>query len=480
MDALHLSLVSAACAALAALVALRVRSAPSMADQGWLAVVAATGAAELLLNLITYDAASSDPAVIWATRGQLALICAHVAAWSAYSSAFMGLPLRRDALVIPVLLAAGALSLVPGAVLTGPISLRAYSHLAAVYRDPRPGPLGWLVFTIALLQMARVAQRFFLAWRGRVPWAGAHSAAVGLAAALGANDGMVMLGAYSGPYLIDLGFAIPAGILLAATGGRLVEIARSLANLRASLEAQVTARTAELVAAERSARDGQQLALLGQMASGVAHELGNPIGVAVSHLRTVAEDVARRYPGSGLGGNLEEASVSLLRVQALAARIRNASLLVNGGGSPAPVGLASTVRAALELAGPELRSADVTVDVEPGAAALAHEPVVLQIVTDLLLNAANARGDRPRIRVIVRGRADGARVRVEVEDDGPGREPATDPAFGPRPPGPASGLRMAFTRSLARGLGGDVALRGDPGRGTLATLELPSAHPPLA
>jgi signal transduction histidine kinase len=482
MDALHLSLVSAACAALAALVALRVRAAPTMGDQGWLAAVAATGAAELLLNAITYDPASTDPMVVWATRGQVALIFAHLAAWSAYSCAFMGLPLRRDAAVIPALLAAGAFSFLPGAVITDQVSARPFSSLGTIYRDPRPAALGWFVFAIAVLQAARIALRFFRAWRAQVPWAGAHAAAIGIAAALGANDALVILGVYPGPYLIDLGFAVPAAILLVATGGRVVDLARALDALRDGLEAQVAARTAELVAAERRVRDAQQLALLGQMTSGVAHELNNPISAAVASLRSVSESLAQRHPGSGLAGDLNEASVALLRVQGLAARLRNASILASTDGPPSPVGLAVTVRTALEIAAPKLASADVTVDVEPGTVALAMEPMVLQILRDLLVNAAEARGERPRVRVSVRARTEGDRVRLEVEDDGTGMDAATlartaELTFSTRKGGVRSGLGLAFARSLARGVGGELELRSEPGRGTVATLELPAAAP---
>jgi signal transduction histidine kinase len=482
MDVLHLSIVSAAFVALAALVALRVRSAPTMADQGWLAAVAATGAAELLFNLITYDPASTDLQVLWATRAQVALICAHVAAWSAYSSAFMGLPLRRDAVVLPVLLACGLLALVPGAVLDGPVSVRPFSGLHTVYRDPRPVALAWLVFAITLVQAGRVALRFFRGWRGRVPWAGPHAAAAVIASALGANDALVISGLYPGPYLLDLCFAVPAGLLLVATGGRLVEIARKLAALRENLEEQVRARTAELVESQRQGRDARQLALLGQMTSGVAHELNNPISAAVSRLREVAEGVARRLPGDALAGELNEVSLSLLRVQGLASRLRNASLLVNAGGSPARVGLAATIQAAVEAAAPRLASADVAVDVEPGAAALAQEPVLVQILRSLLVNAVDSGGGRERVQIAVRARSDGPRVRIEVEDDGADLQSATlargtDPSSGRRTASARSDLALAFARSLANGLGGELEIRSEPGRGTVASLELPAAEP---
>lgn len=66
------------------------------------------------------------------------------------------------------------------------------------------------------------------------------------------------------------------GVLLAA----MRELHRALADVNANLEAQVRARTRDLVQAEK-------MAAIGQLAAGVAHEINNPIAFVTSNLGTL-------------------------------------------------------------------------------------------------------------------------------------------------------------------------------------------------
>ena len=86
---------------------------------------------------------------------------------------------------------------------------------------------------------------------------------------------------------------------------------------------------------------------------------------------------------------------------------------------------------------------------------------------ELLLNAVkHARAGQ----AVVRMRARNSNVRIEVEDDGVGFDPAAKPS------GPGcSGFGLAHVRERARFLGGDLTFRTRPGLGTQAVLSLPLA-----
>jgi two-component system, NtrC family, sensor kinase len=99
----------------------------------------------------------------------------------------------------------------------------------------------------------------------------------------------------------------------------------------------------------------------------------------------------------------------------------------------------------------------------------------VQVLVNLLLNAADAMGGEGRITVEAREAA-GA-VEVAVADSGPGvpaadREHVFDPFFTTKEPGAGTGLGLAISRSIVEAYGGRLALDGDGG-GARFVIRLP-------
>jgi signal transduction histidine kinase len=125
----------------------------------------------------------------------------------------------------------------------------------------------------------------------------------------------------------------------------------------------------------------------------------------------------------------------------------------------------------------------------PGAVAC-NPGVLASLVSNLLRNAMKYAGDVPSPRIVVRARAiadrQGARVRIEVEDNGPGLPPELgEQVFEPYVRGsnsrqPGIGLGLATVKRIADAHGGRVGVRSAPGAGCTFTVELPSsrAHVP--
>jgi signal transduction histidine kinase len=107
-------------------------------------------------------------------------------------------------------------------------------------------------------------------------------------------------------------------------------------------------------------------------------------------------------------------------------------------------------------------------------------PRLTQVLLNLVLNAGAAVASRAGGgRVVVRARRAGDRVHVEVEDNGPGVDPAVrDRLFEPfvttKDVGEGTGLGLAVCRGLVESVGGDIALDARYEGGARFVVTLPS------
>ena len=266
--------------------------------------------------------------------------------------------------------------------------------------------------------------------------------------------------------------------------GRLGEsfdvMADQVQEARLRLEEKVAARTKELNQTLERLQDAQKslvrrekLALLGHLASGVGHELRNPLGVmsnAVFYLEMVLEQApenVREYLG-------------ILRQQiALSGKIVN-DLLDFSRINPAqrqPTALKSLAAAQLE----RVPLPGITVQQDfPDTLPFVHvDPVHAgQVVMNLLTNAVQAMGEQGGT-LRLRGRLNGGSiVLLEVTDTGPGVPPENlerifEPLFTTKARG--IGLGLAVSKSLAQANGGDLMVSSEPGRGATFLFAMPVA-----
>ncbi|WP_280790722.1 sensor histidine kinase [Azorhizobium doebereinerae] len=244
---------------------------------------------------------------------------------------------------------------------------------------------------------------------------------------------------------------------------RLEEERELQATARRELEARVAERTVELSAAnERLVGEiderrrtqaaltelqdelvqASKLAVLGQIAASVAHEVNQPVAA----IRTFAEN-ARLFLDRG---EAEAARGNLSIIGDLTERVGiiTGELRAFARKSPAEVtrvSLREVIDGARLLVGHRLRQQDITLDVDMGGEeiAVAAAPVRLeQVFVNLLQNAAEALGERPDGRIRIEARSDAGHVTVTVADNGPGL-----------PPDVRKALFMPFVTTKSAGLG---------------------------
>ena len=167
----------------------------------------------------------------------------------------------------------------------------------------------------------------------------------------------------------------------------------------------------EVERTEARADHAERLAEIGTMASAVAHEIRNPLGVIAAQAKLLERAGASAASVDGIRGEVARAK-----------RFLDDLLLYS---KPRPLALQRVdARASLELAAERVRhelggdAARIEIDGEGPVALEADRAALGDVATALLHNAAIAAGREGR--VLARARVVGGDVVIEVEDDGPG------------------------------------------------------------
>ena len=223
----------------------------------------------------------------------------------------------------------------------------------------------------------------------------------------------------------------------------------------------------------------ERLAALGQMISGIAHELNNTLTSIFGYAQLVRKRAR--------GFEWEAETRYILEEGERARRIaRNLLLFARGSeGERTRVNLNEIVKRTVEMRGHELRLENIGVELELDeqlAEAIADAAQVQQVLLNLVLNAEQAiLQAKENGHIWIRTRSiSPSRIAIEVADDGPGVPPEVvlrifDPFFTTKPAGVGTGLGLSIVYGIVHQHGGQVSVENRPGGGAVFTVELPSA-----
>ena len=247
----------------------------------------------------------------------------------------------------------------------------------------------------------------------------------------------------------------------------------------------------ERVLAEEAAQRMQQesahvmrLSTMGEMASGMAHELNQPLTALVSYCGTALK-LAREMPSlpAGYIDILERASEQAHRAGEVIRHLRE--FVSKGSNNKSRVVLDKLIQGVIDLVSWELRDSDIQVVFQPDP--LAHEVCVdkiqiEQVLINLVRNSIEAiRGagiSGGQVDIATRLTADGS-IEVSVADNGPGIDPSmSNSLFDPYQTSKETGMGMglSISRSIIEAHNGKLWADEQRQQGALFSMRIPGCE----
>jgi signal transduction histidine kinase len=249
------------------------------------------------------------------------------------------------------------------------------------------------------------------------------------------------------------------------------------------LEAAMEQRTRDLVAAqattkqlEAQTREHEKLAALGVLASGIAHDIANPLASMSSELEMLEDetDLARIRESLGVARtHIDRISRTLRDMTDFARRRSDERSLVM---------VADAVDDALRMVrhDPRARKTRIRTAVEPGLRLV--EDHLVMVLVNLLLNAFDAMPSGGELTIAAERAPTG--IHLCVRDTGCGmteevRRRATEPLFTTKGVGRGTGLGLSVSLEIVESAGGRLEIESAPAAGTTIHLFLPDTevHP---
>lgn len=252
-----------------------------------------------------------------------------------------------------------------------------------------------------------------------------------------------------------------------------------MGSLRETTE-QVQHREHELKDKQEQLVQAGKLATLGELTTGIAHELNNPLNNIGLFLGNIMDHVeANQVNPERILRDLRSAMQQVRKATTIITHLRTF-------GRAAPVSrqtisINDVVRQAVSLVQEQLRlhQVDVQLELAPSNPLVSGSAIQLeQVFINLLTNARDAVAKSVRKQISVQSIVIDEVVKVIVSDTGPGipsgmEQRIFDPFFSTKDVGAGTGLGLSITYGILKDHEGSISVQNRPGEGATFIIQLP-------
>jgi C4-dicarboxylate-specific signal transduction histidine kinase len=251
-----------------------------------------------------------------------------------------------------------------------------------------------------------------------------------------------------------------------------------MGDLRDTTEA-VQRREEELRRKQGQLVQARKLSLLGELSTGIAHELNNPLNNVGLFIRNVLDRIEMdRMDTALMVKDLRNALQQVRKAAEIISRLRTFGRTAPAG--TMPVSINEVIEQAVSLVQEQLKLGhiEIKLDLSPAMPVVRGNAIQLeQVFVNLLTNAGDALAAAPLKTIFVRSIVKGGRVQVVVQDTGPGIPAALqqrifDPFFTTKPVGAGMGLGLSIIADIIKEHHGLIFVESSPGEGARFVIEL--------
>lgn len=264
-----------------------------------------------------------------------------------------------------------------------------------------------------------------------------------------------------------------------AMSSQLKEAREEITEWGRTLEERVNQKTEELNRAHEQMLQVEKMACIGKLAAIVAHEINNPLAGILIYAKLLKKQFAKENKRK-----YDEAVASLDLIESESRRcgeiIKNLLTFSRAASMKHELAdLNAVVDRCVRLVQHQLEMQNVQLhlDLAPDLPLVWCDPAqVEQVILALVMNAVGAMPKGGNLSVCSRKIDNGPQVQIDVQDDGTGIAPELisqmfEPFFTTKERG--HGLGLAISRMIVERHQGNLAVKSEPGRGTLFTVTLP-------
>jgi len=236
----------------------------------------------------------------------------------------------------------------------------------------------------------------------------------------------------------------------------------------------------ELKKAQDEVVRSEKWASVGRLATGVAHEIGNPIGIILGYLELLKRTDLK---GEEKQDFLDRIESEITRISKIIRQLLDFSR--PEGGEEEETGVHDLIMETINMLNPQPMMAHIRVETSFKASAdrvWANPNQLKQVFLNVIMNAADAMGEQAgpgHTGVLnIETLSQGDFIEIRFADNGPGISPEQlprvfDPFYTTKEPGKGTGLGLSVCYRIIEGLGGAIRVESSPGEGTIVIIDIP-------